>query len=167
MERQDISQHIDTWIQDLSKMDFNKISAQHSPNSWSLGQVCMHLIEATDFYMAHVRICLTTQDHKNEEMTSAAKGMFLNNDFPDEIIEGPPSNANTPQPENKEILIARLKKLKEEVLGCQSRLSKIQSSGKTKHPGLNYFSADEWYRFAEMHFRHHFRQKKRIESFLK
>ena len=39
--------------------------------------------------------------------------------------------------------------------------------GKTKHPGLGYFSAEEWLQFAEMHFRHHLRQKKRIDEFLK
>ena len=27
--------------------------------------------------------------------------------------------------------------------------------GKTKHPGLNYFTAKEWLQFAEMHLRHH------------
>jgi len=44
-------------------------------------------------------------------------------------------------------------------------ISKSNHKGKTKHPGLNYFSADEWFRFAEMHFRHHERQKKRIDDF--
>jgi len=46
-------------------------------------------------------------------------------------------------------------------------ISKSSFKGKTKHPGLHYFSATEWLQFAEMHFRHHLRQKKRIEDFLK
>jgi hypothetical protein len=37
----------------------------------------------------------------------------------------------------------------------------------TQHPGLYHFSANEWYQFAEMHFRHHVRQKKRIDDYLK
>jgi hypothetical protein len=37
------------------------------------------------------------------------------------------------------------------------------SKGKTRHPGLLFFSALEWLRFTEMHMRHHFRQKKRID----
>jgi hypothetical protein len=40
------------------------------------------------------------------------------------------------------------------------------ATGKTRHPGLLYFSALEWLRFAEMHMRHHFRQKKRIDEAL-
>jgi hypothetical protein len=46
-------------------------------------------------------------------------------------------------------------------------ISESQFNGKTKHPGLGYFSAKEWLQFANMHFRHHLRQKKRIDVFLK
>lgn len=46
-------------------------------------------------------------------------------------------------------------------------ISKSPFKGKTKHPGLDYFSAIEWLQFAEMHLRHHLRQKKRIDHFLK
>jgi hypothetical protein len=35
--------------------------------------------------------------------------------------------------------------------------------GKAGHPGLGYFSAAEWLQFAEMHLRHHFRQKERLD----
>jgi hypothetical protein len=37
-------------------------------------------------------------------------------------------------------------------------------SWKNKHPGLDYFNANEWLQFAEMHLRHHLRQKKRIDN---
>jgi hypothetical protein len=39
--------------------------------------------------------------------------------------------------------------------------------GKTKYPGLNYFTAKEWLQFAGIHLRHHLKQKKRIDDFLK
>jgi hypothetical protein len=46
-------------------------------------------------------------------------------------------------------------------------ISKTLFKGKTKHPGLNYFTAKEWLQFAGMHLRHHLKQKKRIDDFLK
>jgi hypothetical protein len=58
-------------------------------------------------------------------------------------------------------------KLKTEITTIGILISTSQFRGKTKHPGLNYFNANEWFQFAEMHFRHHLRQKKRIEEFLK
>jgi hypothetical protein len=93
--------------------------------------------------------------------------MLLNNEFPDEIIEGPPSNFFTPQSDSKEDLVNKLVNLKDEISKAARLISESSFKGKTKHPGLNYFNASEWYQFAHMHFRHHLRQKKRIEDFLK
>ncbi len=41
--------------------------------------------------------------------------MFLNNDFPDKIIEGAPENSYIPQPDNKEQLMRCLMNLKDEI----------------------------------------------------
>ncbi|MDB5279911.1 MAG: DinB family protein [Ferruginibacter sp.] len=48
-----------------------------------------------------------------------------------------------------------------------ARIAASKFKGKTKHPGLDYFSATEWLQFVDIHFRHHLRQKKRIDDFLK
>jgi len=93
--------------------------------------------------------------------------MFLNNYFPDEVLEGPPKSSHTLQPDNKEQLTNGLVNLKEELNNVGRLISTSLFNGKTKHPGLNYFNANEWLQFAEMHFRHHLRQKKRIDDFLK
>jgi len=158
---------IDNWIKELEQYNFTQLCARPSLNSWSLGQVYMHLISETNFYLEQIKICVSTNDNINEEASQNARAMFLNNDFPDEVIDGPPSNAYTPQPETKEQLMHCIMKLKEEINNAGILISKSSNKGKTKHPGLNYFNAYEWLQFAEMHFRHHARQKKRIDDFLK
>lgn len=158
---------LDSWINEISLKTFDQLCAKPSPTSWSLGQLGMHLIEATTYYLDQVNICLSTGDNALEDMSSEAKVMFDDNEFPHEVIEGPPSNADTPQPESKEELLRGLLKLKEEIGRIEKLISISLSKGKTKHPGLRYFNAKEWFQFAEMHFRHHLRQKKRIEAFLK
>ena len=163
----DSNHTIDIWIENLKQYDFTRLCAKPSPNSWSLGQLYMHLIEQTKYYIEQIRICVATSDNVMKEVSPGAKTMFLNNEFPDEIMEGPPSNFYTPQPENKEELMSSLMNLKDEINDIEILISKSPFKGKTKHPGLNYFSASEWFRFAEMHFRHHLRQKKRIDDFLK
>jgi len=163
----DFNHTLEIWINELEKINFIQLCTKPSPASWSLGQVYMHLIEATDYFMDQVNICLSSADHTTEEMTQDGKLMFHRNDFPDELIEGPPSNAATPQPESKEALMRSLLNLKVKINNASRLLSANSNTGKTKHPGLNYFSADEWFQFAEMHFRHHLRQKKRIEESLK
>jgi DinB superfamily len=158
---------IDTWIKELEQYDFTRLCAKPSPEGWSLGQVYMHLIDQTNYYIEQIKICVSTNDNVIEEASPAAKTMFLNNEFPDEIIEGPPENFLTPQPRNKEQLMSSLMNLKEEIKNAEILISKSPFKGKTRHPGLKYFNAREWYQFAEMHFRHHLRQKKRIDDFLK
>jgi hypothetical protein len=161
------NQTIDTWLKELERYNFDQLCAKPSPTSWSLGQVYMHLIDQTTYYIEQIKICLSTNDHESDEASPVAIKMFLNNEFPDEILEGPPSNASTPQPETKEHLRSCLTFLRKEMNDVGLLISKSPFKGKTKHPGLNYFSAGEWLQFAEMHLRHHLRQKKRIDGFLK
>jgi hypothetical protein len=127
----------------------------------------MHLIENTQYFFDQIKLCVNTNDNFDKAASAAAKIMFLNHDFPDQRIEGPPSNQNTPQPESKEQLMRDLMYLKNELPNLERLISTSHFKGKTKHPGLHYFSASEWFQFAEMHVRHHVRQKKRIEDFLR
>lgn len=163
----DLDQTIDTWINSLGQKTFAQLCVKPAPESWSLGQLSMHLIEATQYYLEQSKICLSTNDHEGEEMSPAAKAMFDKNEFPDVLIEGPPSNDVTPQPESKEELLRQLRRLREEVNKVEKLISTSSTKGKTRHPGLRYFTAKEWFQFADMHFRHHFRQMKRIQAILK
>ena len=167
MRIKSFNQTIDRWIKELKEYDFKQLCAKPSSNSWSMGQVGMHLIENTNYFIEQIKICMATDDNANEEASPEAKQMFQNNDFPNEILEGPPSNLKTPQPQSKEALLSGLKNLKNEIDSVAVLISASQFKGKTKHPGLNYFNASEWFQFSEMHFRHHLRQKKRIDEFLK
>jgi hypothetical protein len=163
----DFNKTIDTWITDLGRYNLRQLLAKPSPSSWSLGQVYEHLIFNTEYFLEQVRICATTNDHSSGEMSTHGRTMFQNNEFPDELIEGPLENRDTPQPDSKEELVRRMLTLKEKINNAHSLISGSPLLGKTKHPGLKYLNATEWFQFAEMHFRHHSRQKKRIDIFLR
>lgn len=167
MQLNDFNKTLDIWIKEVEQTSFDQLCTKPSQNNWSLAQVCMHLISATNHFLAQIAICTSNNENINEEMTATAKAMFLNNEFPDELIEGPPANANTPQPGSKEQLLHSLAKLKEDIINSEALITKSQGKGKTKHPGLHYFNAAEWFQFAEMHCRHHLRQHKRIKEYLK
>jgi hypothetical protein len=80
---------------------------------------------------------------------------------------GAPGHASMLQPASKEQLRAALTLLKMEMEQAFELILSNQPKGKSKHPGLGYFSAEEWLQFAEMHFRHHLTQKKLIGNYLK
>ena len=167
MLAEDFNRTIDSWIKELEHYSFDQLCMQPAPGSWSLGQVYMHLIDATTYFISEANTCLTTNEHATEDTLPAAKTIFAKNSLPDRIIEGPPSNALTPQPESKEQIMIGLLQLKEEIKHAGARISESTFKGKTKHVGLQYFNAREWLQFAEMHFRHHLRQKQRIDDFLR
>jgi hypothetical protein len=93
--------------------------------------------------------------------------MFHKNAFPDQLIEGPAENAFTAQPVSKKQLHDDMSSTKIKMNKAAELMEESTANGKTKHPGLNYFSAKDWLQFSEMHFRHHLRQKERIDIFLK
>jgi len=166
MGNMDFSITIGIWLKDLQLYTFEQICRKPSKNNWSLGQVGMHLIKETDYFFEQVRTCAGIDDNQDKAKSMDAVIMFRNGQFPDEMIEGPPSNQNTPQPANIELLVSDFKRLKKEIETLESLIFKTTHEGKTEHPGLGHFNAKEWLQFAEMHFRHHLRQKKRIEDFL-
>lgn len=163
----DFNHIVDSWINGLERYHFTQLYIKPSPDGWSLGQLYRHLIDDTNFYMDQIRICISTNDHADEDASPAAKNMFSNNEFPDERIEGAPSNSSIPQPASKEQLSVSLEKIKNEMNRLATLMAASKYKGKTKHPGLNYLNAHEWLQFAEMHFRHHLTQKKRLDEFLK
>lgn len=158
---------IDIWIKALEQYDLVQLCTKPSPTSWSLEQLYLHLIADTNFYIEQIKICASSNDHAAEEASSFCKTMLLNNDFPDQMLEGAPGNAHIPQPADKAQLLNDLINLKTEMDSVAAITSESAFNGKAKHPGFNYLSANEWLQLAEMHFRHHLRQKKRIDAFLK
>ncbi|WP_428660383.1 DinB family protein [Runella sp.] len=158
---------IDFWIMELEQYSFTQLCTKPSSAAWSLGQLYIHLINDTRFYIEQLRNCIATNENADEEASAFAKAMFFNNEFPDEAIEGAPSNAYILQPDSTLQLMNDFLNLKADIRTVGQLIAENSSKGKTKHPGLGYFNADEWFQFAEMHLRHHVRQKKRIDRFLK
>ena len=157
---------IDHWIRELDHYDFETLCRKPSPTGWSLGQVYMHLIENSQFCIDRIQTCLATNENAHLQPAPHGRCMLQQNAFPDEIIEGPPSNQSTPQPENKIQILLALQHIRSEMNILATRMGEGNYEGKAKHPGLLYMNAYEWLQFADMHLRHHLRQKARMDQYL-
>ncbi len=157
------------WEQALESYTDEQFLRKPDADSWSVGQVYVHLTQSTlRFHLKQVEQCLTeTTTHVNESKTFPGNVSFLLGSFPPVRIKVPPSPEYTPkQPENREQVRAGFAELTKAMQAATERLAANPPSGKTKHPRLGYFSALEWFRLIEMHFRHHLRQKERLDKFL-
>ena len=166
MELNDFDKTIDQWIIALDEYSFKQLLFKNSNNQWSLGQLFVHLIESTNFFLQNIKGCLISHENLNEELSLAAKNIFKNNQLPDIEIKGPESNNFIPQPENPHFIKTGLLNLKNEFSKIKKVMLLSNISGKRKHPGLGYFNAEEWFQFAEIHLRHHFHQKNKLDSLL-
>ena len=158
---------IGQWIDRLNDYTLEQLRRSPRPGSWSLGQVYVHIIHDTSWFVGQMEAALQTSDDGDKAMHPDARRMFDNNSFPDAQIAGPATDTFIPQPAGKEELALRLFDIRTAVDRLFAGFDAVVSaSGKTRHPGLGFFSAVEWLKFAEMHMRHHFRQKRRIDAVL-
>ena len=136
-------------------------------NSWSLGQIYVHVILANDhFFLKQADKCLNKEETKNGRGKNlAGKVIFLINGFPNIKFKMPKSVEVPPrQPESIASIREKLNASLEQVKTIENRLDEYDTDEKTRHPAFGYMNAGEWYRFSEIHFRHHLRQLKRIEK---
>lgn len=161
--RVDIRATLDQWIAALDQYSLQQLQAQPPDGGWSLGQVYMHLLNEAEYHLEQFTAALSSNEHSHEDATPEGRTMLNNNSFPDIRLQGPPENAAVPQPESENELKAALLLLREQFEKSLLMLSN-DHHGKSKHPGLGYFTAEEWLQFADMHMRHHLRQKKRIDK---
>jgi hypothetical protein len=162
-----ISQFNDTinqWIAYLDNYSIDMLQRQPVPGSWSIGQVYVHIIDDTSWFVEQIAAALATDANSDKEMHQHAKAIFANNAFPDMQLQGPSTNASIRQPQDKAALLQELVAIRDKVNTLVSTYDLAASTGKTQHPGFWFFNAAEWLQFAEMHMRHHFRQKKRIDD---
>jgi len=158
---------IDNWIKEVQRYSFEQLCAKPSAKSWSLGQVCMHLIADTRYYIKQIIICVQTDEHADKKASPFVEDMFRKNEFPDVKLKGDPLNALVPQPASREQVITDFRSLQLELDNAIRLMMQSKCKGKTQHPGFQYLSAGQWLQLADMHLRHHLRQKERIEDFLR
>jgi hypothetical protein len=155
---------IGKWILFLDDYTLEMLRLKPRPESWSLGQVYVHIMDDTKYFVEQMKDSLASSANREKEMHDTAHALFSNNAFPDILLNGPATNSNVRQPHSKDELMQNLVSIRDEVNTLYSTVDFSTSTGKTEHPGFRFFNALEWLRFAEMHMRHHFRQKKRIDD---
>jgi hypothetical protein len=152
------------WIVWLDEYPFAVLLRKPRPGAWSLGQMYIHLLRSTEHFINQAKLAAATQDNRDEPMHEHARRMFDHNSFPTRILEGPDNDSNIPQPGSKEEISDRLTRIRDDINSETFAAVLSAPGGKTRHPGLLYFSGPEWLQFAEMHLRHHFLQRQRIED---
>ncbi|MET0759024.1 MAG: DinB family protein [Flavobacterium sp.] len=163
--------HIREWIAAIENYNVTEFELQPANDAWSIGQVYDHLANVTDKCVTNALLCA---DNKGETGHSGfGSAIFsLMGTFPPikmRIKKIPPGleNIYSPRQINKD---EARKKLEDALQKMKNSLLLVKSADKNqrvKHWAGGWFNSQQWYHSSEMHLKHHFRQKKRIDNYLK
>ena len=164
---QQTNETIDYWMNEFKRYDLEQILKKPSETQWSLGQVGIHLWMASKgFFFKNAEKCLNKEGvEKGKSKKLAAHVIFSLRMLPPVQYEMPKQVAVVPkQPESKEQLIAKLEEIKQMASSYIKRIPESDPELKIRHPFLGWLNTAEWIQLCNIHFRHHRRQKKRIEQ---
>lgn len=164
----DFLQILTVWENELDKYSTEQLLQKENEETWSLGQLYLHLIEGTlNYHIPQIKKCVSS--NKNTSKKKNFKGFIaynILNGFPPIKIKVPPSDIYTPkQLKDVQSLKKGFDNLKHEMKTVQELL-KNDKKGKTAHPGFSYLNAQEWFQLIPMHFKHHIKQKQRLDLLL-
>jgi len=158
------------FISDAKKYTAEQFTKSPAEGQWSMAQIYHHIILVTDQCLANATLCI----HGKGKKKSIAIGpaiFELMGSFPPvklKIKKFPNAVKHLYFPENISIdaAISGLEKSIRKMEQALQLISQAGTSMRVKHWAGGWFNARQWYHSAEMHIRHHLRQKKRLDRFL-
>ena len=159
---------LSVWEQALDQYSEADFARQPAPDAWSIGQVYEHLVRSLlRYHLQQAELCMTSDaDAGASKKMPGRITYFFGGLLPVRVKVPPTPQYTPPQPESTAAVKAMFPTLHEKMAAAAELLSQPHARGKTAHPALGYLNALEWFALIEMHFRHHLRQKKRIDAFL-
>lgn len=161
---------LDTWEQALDQYSEEELLRQPDADSWSMGQVYVHLLKSTQhFHLKQAEACMNSEENAGAFKTfRGIMVYYVLGGMPSIKIKVPPSPQYTPpQPDSKAALKDGLAAIRPLVAETAQQLNQFKGrSGKTQHPAFGYLNAKDWFCLVEMHWRHHLQQKGRLDQFL-
>lgn len=163
---EEITKH---YIQELNGFNMEQLKRQPSENEWSIGQMYLHLINASLYMqLRNVDHCMTQSEDSvvsRGEKTEVGQAVFDQGGFPPVRIQVPPSPQYTlGQPESKEQLVQGLNAVMRRMKEIEPTIKNAPLQNTVSHPRLGELNAKEWFMLVEMHYRHHLHQNDRLKK---
>lgn len=157
-------------ISEAKKYSPEEFAKSPAKDEWSMAQVYHHIALVTDQCLANAKLC--AQGKGKRKSIAVGPAIFeLMGSFPPiklKIKKVPEQVKHLYHPENItiETAITRLEQSIRKMDTAIPMIDKADKSMRAEHWAGGWFNARQWYHSAEMHIRHHLRQKKRLDKFL-
>ncbi len=163
-------QNVNKWTIEIDKYTDSEYYKKFGSKKWSISEIMSHLIATANICAQKSIDC---SNNLGEKRKAGIKTMMFSmmDSFPPiriEIKEIPVGLESMYNPEElskddaKKGLNATIELMKK----AESMLKQADENIRIKHWAAGDFNAFQWFKSVEMHLRHHFRQKERIDKLL-
>ncbi|WMJ72952.1 DinB family protein [Cytophagaceae bacterium ABcell3] len=160
-------------IKELDYYGVKQFKQKESEQGWSIGQVYDHLIFGTqNYHIREIQNCLNkTKGSEKGGKTFKGRVFFMLGSFPPAKFKGKDAEGYQPgQPSNTVNVKDNLYRFVKVMNQVAREIDAAGEEGlkyKTMNPSLGMLNALEWYKLIEMHFRHHLKQKQRLDKIVR
>lgn len=147
-------------LQSISDVQFE---ATPPIGGWSYSEVYAHIFDASLLSLHAMEDCLNGKG-KDKPTAFAVKLILFFGALPPgryKIPQQLEGRAKIISKDQAEDLIGQFKKQLE---AGYKQIPRARDNVKSKHPKLGYLNAQQWFRFTEVHLKHHLKQLHRIEK---
>ena len=135
---------------------------------WSYSETYSHIFQANLASLIAVEKCLIGTGVFSEKRSSwKVSAILFFGRLPPGKFKAPEKIASMVKKLNLEEAANLIVKFKNRVEELKSKVEKADKYQKVKHPRLGLLNARQWFRFIEIHTKHHTRQLERISNKLK
>jgi DinB superfamily len=160
-----------TWLKALDSYTMEELLRKPSEESWSMGQVFIHITTANKYFLGKNALACANGDGA---VTGKGKNkwgwlVFTLNMFPPMNVKMPKKDTGGTepiQPTSKEEIERKIKENLQLFKEIEAAVLAADPNLRKKYPFLGYLNAKEWYTIGTLHMKHHLRQKKRLDAFL-
>ena len=159
------------WLTSLDNYTMEELLKKPSEESWSMGQVYIHIATANKYFLGKNANALANGDDftTGKSKTKWGRLVFLFNMFPPMSVKMPKKDTGGTepiQPESKEQIERKIRENLTFFKEIEAKVSQAPKNQVKKYPFLGYLNAAEWYTIAGLHMKHHLRQKRKLDKFL-
>lgn len=131
---------------------------------WSYSEVYSHIFDASILSLGEVENCIRGEGKTRSTALVVKVILFLGSFPPAARYKAPKMLQGREKKTDRATAAAFIEKFTTLLDNTYPGITQASPALKTRHPRLGYLNAEQWFRFTEIHLKHHLKQLKRIEK---
>ena len=132
---------------------------------WSYSEVYSHIFDLSILTLGEVQKCINGEGEKDKPTVFMVKLLLFFGNLPPAIkYKVPGKLASRVHKITKSAAQDMITRFSAEIDQVYPKVNQADLNLKTRHPRMGYFNAKQWFRFSEIHLKHHYKQLMRIEK---